>query len=70
MEDVDHVTPQDPLLKNSPTRAKEQYRVDVAGLGHASCHWNGNEYSDGATICDNHTRYECWNGRWAEIGLC
>jgi hypothetical protein len=38
--------------------------------GSAICYWNGEEYSDGATICSARRVHKCWNGKWAEIGSC
>lgn len=67
-EDI-HVDPQDETLENSPKGSGEGGRAAFAA-GHEACFWNGNQYSDGATVCDNHIRYECWNGRWVDIGSC
>ena len=67
--DTEHVTPQDAGLRNS---AKADTRSEEAFLAaeQAVCYWNDKKYSDGSTVCDNHRRYECWNGKWAEIGDC
>lgn len=70
-DDDEHVPPQDPGLPNSPKAAsKDDAGVEMEAFGHEGCLWNDKKYSDGATVCDSHTRYECWNGRWVEIGLC
>jgi len=61
-----HVDPQDDELDNSPTFRPND---DTRSM-HASCKWNGTEYSDGATVCSSHRLYECWNGRWVEISQC
>jgi hypothetical protein len=67
----DHVKPQKADLQNSPTVAdKSNDAALMALLGHAACLWNDKQYSDGATVCDAHRRYECWNGKWLEIGMC
>lgn len=71
MADDIHVDPQDPGLSNSPKGSRDSDGASLAAVaGHEACYWNGNQYSDGATVCDNHNRYECWNGRWVDIGLC
>jgi hypothetical protein len=72
-DDDEHVAPQDPTLDNSPkaaSRAEAEADAALEAFGHEGCLWNDKKYSDGAVVCDNHTRYECWNGRWVEIGLC
>ena len=74
------VGPQNPDLPNSPIlqRAGEEQihqdrnlRASVAP-GHASCMWDGKEYSDGGAVCEKEsgTKYKCWNGRWVDIGNC
>lgn len=67
----DHVKPQGSEMRNSPkVRDKAGATTEAAMTGHAECYWNDKKYSDGATVCDSHTRYECWNGKWLEIGMC
>jgi hypothetical protein len=69
MEDEDYVEPQAPNRENSP-KVKEQDagpRTQSMGQG---CYWNDKKYSDGAAVCESHIRYECWNGRWVEVGQC
>lgn len=71
MEPLEQVEAQDPELENSPLADDEGERGMLDGRqGHADCKWNGQTYSDGATVCDSGTRRECWNGKWVEIGLC
>ncbi|MBV8687061.1 MAG: hypothetical protein JOZ90_06115 [Alphaproteobacteria bacterium] len=73
----EHVQPQDEAHRNSPKAAAGDEAgtanaaagAEAAG-GHEACYWNDKKYSDGATVCDAHTRYKCWNGKWVEIGLC
>lgn len=66
-----HVDPQDPALNNSPKAPRESGAEAAAALaGHQACYWNGTQYSDGATVCDSHIRYKCWDGRWVDIGRC
>jgi len=74
MNEDDHVEPQDELRRNSPKAGPEGeapagLALD-AGPGHEACYWNDKKYSDGATVCEAHTRHKCWNGKWVEIGLC
>jgi hypothetical protein len=76
MHEDQHVEPQDEARRNSPKAAAggdvltaESAAAETAGQ-HEACYWNDKKYSDGATLCDAHTRYECWNGKWVEIGLC
>ncbi|HEX2763222.1 MAG TPA: hypothetical protein VHM92_05170 [Allosphingosinicella sp.] len=71
MDDDEHVEPQDPSRRNSAKAGKVE-EADSAGTeaGHEACYWNDKKYSDGATICEAHTRHKCWNGKWVEIGLC
>lgn len=67
----DHVKPQGEKMHNSPkVRDRAGDATEAAMAGHAECYWNDKKYSDGATVCDSHTRYECWNGKWLEIGMC
>ena len=66
-----HVDPQDPALENSEIiPAAEMNDGAKAFAGHAICYWNGEEYSDGATICSAKRAHKCWNGKWVEIGSC
>lgn len=66
------VDPQNPTLDNSPKVSGQvgAGKRDDEFAGHASCKWNGNEYSDGGVVCDAHVKYKCWNGKWVEIGNC
>jgi hypothetical protein len=67
----DHRPPQDAALENSPIIASADIDESAKALaGSAICYWNGEEYSDGATICSAHRVHKCWNGKWAEIGSC
>ena len=67
---TEHVSPQHHGSTNS-LKVGEIYADRVEALaGDGFCYWNDKKYSDGATVCDNHRRYECWNGKWAEIGDC
>jgi hypothetical protein len=35
------------------------------------CYWNGNPYSVGATVCDNHSLLRCEpDGTWSAVGTC
>ncbi|HEX8669015.1 MAG TPA: hypothetical protein VF727_11670 [Allosphingosinicella sp.] len=72
MDTDDHVEPQDASLRNSPRIQEIQAGAEaqVTGAGHEPCYWNDKKYSDGATVCEAHTRHKCWNGKWVEIGLC
>lgn len=79
MHEDQHVEPQDEALRNSPkaaagdgvrTSQPAAEEAAAAAGAHDACYWNDKKYSDGATVCDAHTRYECWNGKWVEIGLC
>ena len=79
-EKTEEVSPQSPHLRNSPIIQRRPGDESVAGMefqargapGHASCMWDGKEYSDGGSVCDkeSHTKYKCWNGRWVDIGNC
>lgn len=60
-----HVDAQRDNEENSPT-----FTLSGDRPGHAACKWNGQEYSDGATVCSSHRLYECWDGRWIEISQC
>ena len=66
----DHVDPQDASLRNSPGAASEAEALALELAGDGFCYWNDKKYSDGATVCDNHQRFKCWNGRWVDIGNC
>lgn len=70
MTDIPHVDPQDSALDNSPRVAGPVPEDAKALTGHASCLWNGKEFSDGASVCDNRIRYKCWDGKWVEVGQC
>jgi hypothetical protein len=67
-----HVDAQEPGRDNSEKMTQEDAgsRAELGVTGDGFCYWNDHKYSDGATVCENHTRYECWNGKWVEIGLC
>ncbi|MBR0552405.1 DUF1496 domain-containing protein [Stakelama marina] len=67
---TEDVAPQDPALKNSDKAAQKDEGVAKAAMSGAICYWNDKKYSDGATVCDNKRRYECWNGKWVDIGDC
>lgn len=76
---IEHVEPQDSHRHNSPRSEGSgvdlgaSAAVDKASLesaGHAACYWNDKQYSDGASVCDSHIRYKCWNGKWVEVGQC
>lgn len=67
---IEHVAPQHHGAANSPRIAGTDTKRTEALAGDGFCYWNDKKYSDGATVCDNHRRYECWNGKWAEIGDC
>lgn len=67
----EQVEPQNPDLRNSSKGEKPEAGMEsMAALAHEPCYWNEKKYSDGATVCDAKRRYECWNGRWVEIGTC
>jgi len=70
MQEDDHVDPQDAALNNSRKASEEEAGAHMQGLAAADCYWNDKRYSDGATVCDNHQRFKCWNGRWVDIGNC
>ena len=74
MHEDEHVEPQDDSRKNSRKAGSgDEALASIAaatGPGHEACYWNDKKYSDGATVCDAHTRHKCWNGKWVEIGLC
>ena len=70
---TEHVEPQQIERHNSPRIASKTVATQAATeslAGDGFCYWNDKKYSDGATVCDNRRRYECWNGKWAEIGDC
>lgn len=73
MPDHEHVSPQDPGLENSPTVSKdeagERPQLNTFGM-HEPCYWNDKKYSDGATVCESHRLYECWNGKWVAVSQC
>ncbi|MDR7155367.1 hypothetical protein J2W40_002194 [Sphingobium xenophagum] len=71
-EKITQVEPQDASQENSPKASKGQGEEGsfMEDAGHASCKWNGNEYSDGGVVCDSRLKYKCWNGKWVEIGNC
>lgn len=67
----EHVDPQDPAKENSPKSASKSAPAALAGgSGDGFCYWNDKKYSDGATVCDARRRYECWNGKWVDVGNC
>jgi hypothetical protein len=73
MADHEHVDPQVPGRNHSPmdeADAVEPRPGPVGSPGHAACYWNDKQYSDGATVCESHTLYECWNGRWVAVDQC
>jgi len=81
MPDVEQVQPQDPALRNSPKGAKPAQGNEAGKAAHAAlaanaagggsaCYWNNNKYSDGGQVCDSHRRFECWNGKWVDVGDC
>ena len=68
-----HRPPRDAALENSEIVAApdmEDSAQALAAADAAICYWNGEEYSDGATICSAHRVHKCWNGKWVEIGSC
>lgn len=80
LQNVQEVNPQNPQLQNSPiiqrgsgagTYGNEEYEAQL-NPGHASCMWDGKEFSDGGVVCqkESRTKYKCWNGRWVDIGNC
>jgi len=73
MDDEDHVEPQDAGRENSPkvSKADAGARPTTEAFGmNEPCFWNDKKYSDGAAVCESHIRYECWNGKWVEVGQC
>ena len=67
--ETEQVDGQDPRRRNSEKVAGKP-PLSLLADAEAICYWNDKKYSDGATVCDNHRRYECWNGKWAELGDC
>ncbi len=70
MADVEHVKPQDYSLRNSPKSKLSTGEMRSAFAQGAACYWNDKKYSDGGQVCDAHRRFECWDGKWADIGDC
>ena len=65
------VNPQNVSLKNSPTVARNSVDLNsITASAEVVCYWNDKKYSDKGVVCDAHRRYECWNGKWADIGNC
>jgi hypothetical protein len=73
MDEDEQVQPQEPQSRNSEkvseAGAGPRDALDTFGM-HEPCYWNDKKYSDGASVCESHIRYECWNGKWVEIGQC
>lgn len=70
-DDTEHVPAQEPGGRNSEKWKRDD--AEAAGLipgMNEPCYWNDKKYSDGAAVCDSHIRYECWNGKWVEVGQC
>lgn len=66
----DQVKPQDSSLRNSPKTEERDETAAAEAVGDGYCYWNDKKYSDGGTVCDNHRRFECWRGKWVDIGNC
>jgi hypothetical protein len=63
-DQIPHVEPQKDNLQNSPIK-----QIDPATA--AICYWNGQPYSEGAAVCQDHKRYICWHdGTWLQLGSC
>lgn len=72
MSDEEHVQPQRPGTHNS-SKMKKSEAGDRSGadtLMAQDCYWNDKKYSDGGAVCDSNIRYECWNGKWVDVGQC
>jgi hypothetical protein len=84
--EIEQVSDQDPELANSPIEEELDNSglglaaadADAADADAADadtdavyCKWNGEDYSHGAEVCNNHRIYACFNGKWFRgVGSC
>jgi hypothetical protein len=68
---IDHVSPMDDSLPNSPIHRKF---TSAAQLTAITCAWNGVQYAYGTYVCDDHNQYRCLEdedapgtGKWEYI---
>jgi hypothetical protein len=69
---AEQVASQNASLRNSPiiaARLKNSLST-VSASAEKICYWNDKKYSDGALVCENHRRRECWTDKWVDIGNC
>ena len=60
-ERIPRLGPQDPTKRTSPIKMPSG----------AICYYNGEEYSEGATVCGDGRLLECWSdGTWYDKGSC
>lgn len=52
--------PDSPILASKPEDAPEGTL--------AVCNYQGQQYSEGAVICINHSQFQCGNGGWYSTG--
>ncbi len=62
-------------VKSHDSRPSEDIQVgQTQGEGQgegAICYWEGTEYSEGATVCDNGNLMRCYaDGTWSVVGTC
>ena len=55
--------------KTSAIRGKDQQGTTALESG--VCYWNGQPYSEGATICSTGNLLRCYSdGSWSVVGTC
>jgi len=67
------VGPVDPTKKNSPIAKGSPPEAQAKGPAAPSgsvCYWNGQAYSEGATVCGSGMKYRCTSGVWNYVGSC
>ncbi len=69
MADITPVAPMDSSQKNSPiTIPSHEESTVMMNVANKTCTWNGEDFTDGARVCDSGTVYECSFGKWVKTG--
>ncbi len=69
MANITPVGPMDPNKKNSQVAvpAEEESTV-LLNTAQKVCYWNDQEFTEGASVCDNGVVCECSFGKWVKTG--